>query len=354
MEINQDTPVGEVPSKVREVVKLFKAYGFTKWRYIKNYKLPNGARHIQVRTGGYKDKTTVEKYADDIRNGDDFPPVVVDDSGNSTNNGGMLIDGVHRTLARERLRQEHVEAIILTGVKYETSSDIIKVQLRLLAQKANAQHGKKSTADDARESAMEYLAINPTVKPAKLAQMLSVSLATGKILIAEYNVKNRIAELKPKYPRLEEIRPLSSREGLNQSVMKLLNAHPAWGFSHPIWVELIHLIDDARMKEPDAKDIINRLGTTFSDGEKEDILTRERETYADKMDGGALNGKRDVSGHVLFRRAKAMILGRDNQREEFRIEYLIPHNKELVPSFMKEARDLRNFLNRLIASEEDA
>jgi hypothetical protein len=351
-EINQNTPIGEVPSKVREVTKLFKTYGFTKWRYVRNYELPDPARRIQVRIA-YNDRETVKKYADDFRNGDDFPPIVVDDSGKIPNSGGMLIDGVHRTFAREELKEKHIEAIILTDISYEAASEVVKAQLRLLAQKANSQHGKKSTYADAKASAMDYLAVNPTVKPSKLAQMLSVSLTTAKALIAEHNVVNRIEGLKPSYKRLEELKPFGTREGLNQVVIKLLNAHPAWGFPHSIWVELVHLIEDARLNSEDAETIITRVASTFHDDERMDIIARERELFEEKMDGGRLNGKRDVSGPVIFRRAKAMIMGKNADREEIRIDYLMQKNPDLIVGFVEDVKGLRNFLNRLIASADN-
>lgn len=81
------------------------------------------------------DERTVSEYADAMREGAEFPPVMVFEE-----NGKMwLADGFHRVEAATRAGQSHIEATVTSG----NFIDALKYALS-----CNARHGKRVTNED--------------------------------------------------------------------------------------------------------------------------------------------------------------------------------------------------------------
>lgn len=97
----------------------------------------------QARAG--LDETTVTEYLDAMRDGAEFPPVVLFYDGTDY----WLGDGFHRVEARRRLKDEGQTGIIAVDLRQGTRRDAV-----LFAAQANASHGLRRSADDKRRAVM--------------------------------------------------------------------------------------------------------------------------------------------------------------------------------------------------------
>jgi uncharacterized ParB-like nuclease family protein len=89
-------------------------------------------------------KTTVADYADAIRGGAAFPPIVVFFDGDKY----WLADGFHRLDAHREAGQQEIEADVRTGSKRDAI---------LFAAGANAEHGLRRTTEDKRRAVLALL-----------------------------------------------------------------------------------------------------------------------------------------------------------------------------------------------------
>lgn len=97
----------------------------------------------QARAG--LDEATVIEYMDAMRDGAEFPPVVLFYDGTDY----WLGDGFHRVEARRRLKDEGQGGIIAVDLRQGTRRDAV-----LFAAQANASHGLRRSADDKRRAVM--------------------------------------------------------------------------------------------------------------------------------------------------------------------------------------------------------
>jgi len=89
-------------------------------------------------------KATVADYADAIREGAAFPPIVVFFDGHKY----WLADGFHRLDAHREAGQQEIEADVRTGSKRDAI---------LFAAGANAEHGLRRTTEDKRRAVLALL-----------------------------------------------------------------------------------------------------------------------------------------------------------------------------------------------------
>ena len=98
---------------------------------------------IQQRAGGMK-SARVREYAKAMREGNQFPPVVVYYDGDTY----WLADGFHRCEAAERISRSQIETEIHQGGRRDAV---------LFATGANAQHGVRRTNEDKRKAVTTLL-----------------------------------------------------------------------------------------------------------------------------------------------------------------------------------------------------
>lgn len=90
------------------------------------------------------DQTVVDEYAELMKEGTEFPPIVVVHDGNEY----YLSDGFHRLLAAQKAGKASINCDVITG----TLRDAILYSLS-----ANASHGLRRTIDDKRKAVMTML-----------------------------------------------------------------------------------------------------------------------------------------------------------------------------------------------------
>lgn len=105
---------------------------------------------------------TVHSYAQEMRDGAKFPPVVVFHDGSKY----ILADGFHRVMASAENDFVDIQAEVNKGTK----SDALKFALAV-----NAQHGLRRTNDDKRKSVELALAEWPKISDRKMAEICCVS-----------------------------------------------------------------------------------------------------------------------------------------------------------------------------------
>ena len=114
---------------------------------VKELSLSRIVAHQEVQARVEMNEETIEEYAEAMRKGDKFPPVIVfsDDDGGSY----WLADGFHRYHAAKQIANKWaLQAEIRTGVKREAI---------LYAVAANASHGLRRSREDKRNSVLKLL-----------------------------------------------------------------------------------------------------------------------------------------------------------------------------------------------------
>jgi uncharacterized ParB-like nuclease family protein len=104
----------------------------------------------------------VIEYADALKEGMEFPPVLIMDTGDQM----LLYDGFHRLEAHKRANSETIACVIRPG----TRSDAM-----WLAAAANAKHGVRRTNEDKRKSVMLAISSRPDASLRELAKHCGVT-----------------------------------------------------------------------------------------------------------------------------------------------------------------------------------
>ena len=120
------------------------------------------------------DQFTIDDYADNMANGDTFPPVAVFYDGAEY----WLADGYHRLEAHKQLGLVHIEADIRQG----TQRDAV-----LFSVGANAQHGKRRTNADKRRAVLTLLEDREWVKWSNV--QVSKQCSVGESFVRSLRIK---------------------------------------------------------------------------------------------------------------------------------------------------------------------
>lgn len=108
--------------------------------------------------------TTIEKYADAIEAGDEFPPIVLEEGTN------RLIDGKHRLEAYKKAGKEEIPA------EWHKIPDDTSV--KYYAATLSAKHGDRLTNADIKTLAEEEFENDPDIDPIKWGKKLGISKST--------------------------------------------------------------------------------------------------------------------------------------------------------------------------------
>lgn len=156
------------------------------------------------------DETTVASYADRMKDGEAFPPVVVFHDGVDY----FLADGFHRYFAAKRINSPCIECEVKDG----TLSDA-----RLYSYGANAKHGLPRTNADKRKAVISAVQDERCKDMAvrEIARLCNVSHPLVLVIMEELQGK-RAAPGKPKAskPEVVELPPESAPEFDEQEVQK--------------------------------------------------------------------------------------------------------------------------------------
>lgn len=135
---------------------------------------------------------TIEAYADALRAGAKFPPIVVqrilDDGKEKT----IYLDGVHRAKAYEMAGKEEIEARywrtkVLDKAKWLT-------RLRLEASRRNSTHGDRLRAEDKKHQARRICESDSQITEQEIADALGVPRETVRDWVKDIKLKQRAGQ----------------------------------------------------------------------------------------------------------------------------------------------------------------
>lgn len=160
------------------------------WRYLEEVDVPDRNHRHQVRNEADLAPTEdVNLYAENMRQGDQFPPLII-------TSDGWLIDGNTRAEAVYKLtpkgKRPVFPAIVLEAT-YEGATQATLDRFTVIGVAANNKHGKKMKAKDV-ETAIRTL-MRDGVSQTDMARMLHVHVATVKNVQNAHKAAERLRDL---------------------------------------------------------------------------------------------------------------------------------------------------------------
>jgi hypothetical protein len=261
------TALEELPPYAQENVMRTRTFGFG-WSFVEQHRLADASRRIQVRTiAQLAPPHETSKYEQDMRRGDQFPPVIVTAD-------GYLIDGHTRTEAARKIGWKTFPAIRL-DVKVEGAPASVRNQLIALGAAFNATHGRRmSTANFA--AIIDTIAVEDDT-PKDVARRLHIAESTANTLLNAAKAKQRATRLGVK---------LNGK--LTNSHLKLFGGK-SLQFTDPVFSAFIQLAQDAHLTINATTDLAKRLANTGTERERLNIINDERDGYRSVIEGGNAN-----------------------------------------------------------------
>ena len=174
---------------------------------------------------------TVLEYAEAMKDGATFPPIVVFHDSASY----WLADGYHRYLAAKTLARERGDeetATISADIRQGSKLDAVRYALS-----ANARHGKRREPGDyakAYEIAVR-LGLCEAHDAKAVAELLACTIQWARRLTAEAREKRdaeRAARIQEARARGEAVREIASREGVSPSTVVYVRKRKPFHFEH--------------------------------------------------------------------------------------------------------------------------
>lgn len=265
------TTAANLPSYAQGSIGKLKLFGFSNengqlaWKFFEEYRLADTARRVQVRdTGTLAPGREVSQYAQAMKRGDQFPPVILTED-------GYLVDGSTRTEAARKARIPRLPAFILS-VNYEDAPEAMRRQFVALGASFNIIHGK-------RMSAANIVAIIDQVsdeddRPADIARKLSVPLATAQTAMAA-----------AKTARRAKVLGTELNGSLTSTHLKILG-NKSDKLTGPVFREILELTQDAKLSVPAMTSLMRRTEREETEHARLAILHAERTALQGVIDGG--------------------------------------------------------------------
>ena len=261
------TRLEELPPYAQENVARLKSFGLG-WGLVEEHRLADASRRIQVRTiAQLAPPQETSKYEQDMRRGDQFPPVIV-------TSDGYLIDGHTRTEAARKIGWKTFPAIRL-DVKAEGAPASVRNQLIAIGAAFNATHGRRMSAANFAEI-IDTIAVEDDT-PKEIARRLRIKESTANTLLNAAKAKQRANRL-----------GVTLNGTLTNSHLKLLGGKTQQ-FTDPVFSALIQLTQDAHLTINATTDLAKRLMNTGTERERLNMISDEREGYRSVIEGGNAN-----------------------------------------------------------------
>lgn len=237
------------------------------WYLVNNYPLPDSSKYAQVRNiENLAPVREINEYAQMMRQGDQFPPVIV-------TNDGYVVDGHTRIEAARTLRWTEFPALVLYTVNLGDLSheSPFRDQVMSLGTEQNRKHGRRmSDADTAR--IIEQLSPRHTV--AEIVRDNGVSKSFATTVWNAARTKREAAALDIKWENTFSL-----------SLLKLFGGKID-KYTSPVWGELFKLAQDANLKIQTVNGIMKRIEEYRTEAEKLDYIALERETHQPAIKSG--------------------------------------------------------------------
>jgi hypothetical protein len=284
----------DLPPYAQAYVARIEEFGFG-WRFVTEHKLGDITRRVQVRdTDKLAPVGDVNKYAQAMRRGDQFPPVFI-------TTDGYLVDGNTRTEAARKLGWRGFPAFEL-DVLYEQAPDSVKRQLVYLGSGFNLTHGRGMNTANLMHI-VDAISLEDDT-PREMARRLHINQSTANTLLNAAKARNRAQRLGIK---------LDDR--LTNSHLKLFGGKSQL-YTDPVYAQFILLAQDARLSIAATTDLARRLTNAGTENERLVILADEREGYQEVITGGATNPSRAAK----LRQSLGYLIGQDDPTDLAELE----------------------------------
>lgn len=249
----------------------------------------------------------VELYAEQMENGDQFPPVV----GYMARDRKLIfIDGNHRGQAWRLMDATTIPALVVKGLKAE---DIVKLTFE-----ANARHGVPNSTEERLEHAMHLVRAGYSQKNAALAMNLKTEDLHQAWRRSEAD--RRAASVGVKNNQWSAISP-SARQRLdavkNDSVFK----------------KAVDIVDKLQLKSGDIGDLVSTINTKRTNKAQMEYLADFLEEHKGEIKRGS-RGTRNLR-YMLTTHVKGLIA--DLHREDF-LENLTPQEAQEYSELLEEGK----------------
>jgi hypothetical protein len=256
-----------LPGYAQASAPRIKVFGFN-WMFFPEWKLADPNHRVQVRPiEQLAPPREVTKYAQDLKRGDQMPPVIM-------TSDGYLIDGNTRTEAARKIGRTMFPTFILDVDFSEATESQVK-QLIALGASMNLTHGRGMNIA-AVASIIEAITFDDT-SPKQLAKDLHIPESTANTYLNAAKTRRRAKRL-----------DVTLADTLTNSHLKLFG-NKAKYFSDQVFKSFILLVQDARLTVPATTALSKRLEALGTESERLEVLKVEREAYSDIITGGQAN-----------------------------------------------------------------
>ena len=316
----------QMPASANQFIREIERVGL-KYQFVPLYDLTqlDKSRRVQVRESDhYAPATNVRQYAEAMRGGAEFPPIVV-------SSDAYIIDANTRIEAAKVIRQPTLPALVITA-PFETGSAETKAKYRALAATLNQLGGQRLTTAEAKDAAIVLLELGWTI--ANISRALGLSQQIANRLKKEAAARARMGQLGIIPPKAEYLAICGATALLN------LNDEP--------YRRMVLLIADANLSHREAMEITNRLAKAGSDAAALDILTQYRASLEERIRIHALTGNGKPSQAAIFRRALGQILGVQGREEQ-----AVESDQSLCAAHLQKCEAARDMLEEIIRLQRE-
>jgi len=294
------------------------------WWFVVDYPLVTVHKRIQVRNIVHlAPPTEVNTYAQMMKLGDQFPPVIV-------TKDGYLVDGHTRTEAARRTGFEVFPTFVL-NVDYGNlnPNSPLKKQLLKLGAAQNNKHGRRMTASDI-AGLIEQVSEGDT--PKQISRDMHVGSSTANTVWNAARAKRLAKELHIDLPY-----------ELTNSHLKLFGGKIE-RYTRPVWGELLKLTVAAHLPIPDITDLMHRVEALGSEADRLRLIESETTTHQP-----AINAKHRVTPSQARRvkQALGVVL-----KDEWPPELLIEEDPVRGPKYLKDLMDAEQKIRKIIHQQE--
>ncbi len=260
--------ISSLPPHAQLVAQKLARHGWPEgtWLFFEDYPLPDPGQALQVRDEtSLAPKGNIALYAENMRNGDLFPPIV-------STRDGIEIDGLTRNLAKRRITPKGQVPVFDAFILQEDAQDATIAQrdrLYILGAVLN-RHGEK-LSDKNVENVIRQVWHKDMVQT-DLARLLGVTANTVKLVVNAMTAEKRLAELGV------------DTSTLSKTVLGDLHTKGGKMYDGP-FLKAAQIFVAARFTGPEARELLKELGELHTQEQQMELLTGVEQARRLQIDG---------------------------------------------------------------------
>jgi hypothetical protein len=260
--MSKGTDRQSLPEWARQFFDTVELFGFHP-RFEHDYPTPDFKKRVQVRAEKHvAPPAEVRKYAEAMRRGEKFPPIVM-------TKDGYTVDGATRIGAALKNKFPGLPALVLDE-SFEGASEQSVQRFVGLGAAFNLRNGKGIDRAEIRK-AIERLGANRAYDATRIAALLGVTEAVVRAIMQERRARERAARLN-----------IVIDGNINASQLKAVGRAEKSINDGP-FAELLSLIQDAGLSTKEIADLVKKIKAAKSDDAAIQILEDDREARHEQI-----------------------------------------------------------------------